>query len=101
MVRFGEGQTFTLWPDTVHAEAPHARGSAEVEPGRGKSCQRTSPAHTASAEGAHSLLGGPRRHAWHVSGLGRCTRERMENAFKIQALGVGRYFFIVKSVYSV
>ena len=31
----------------------------------------------------------------------REMHERIENAFKIQALGVGRYFFIVKSVYSV
>ena len=66
VVYFGEGQTFALWPDAVHAEAPHAGGSAEVEPGRGKSCQRKSLSHTASAEGTLASGVPTSSHAAHL-----------------------------------
>ena len=96
VVYFGEGQTFALWPDAVHAEAPHAGGSAEVEPGRGKSCQRKSLSHTASAEGTLASGGPTSSHAAHLR-TGE-MHARTEDAIKIQALGAGRYFIVLKIV---
>ena len=98
MVYSGKGQTFALWPDAVHAEAPHAGGSTKVEPGRGKSCQRKSLSHTASAEGTLASGGPTSPRAAHLR-TGE-MHARTENAVKIQALGAGRCFIILKIVCS-